>query len=55
MAETEAARKTIITLRVSGDEEREFRLLARATGRSTSAMIRNAVREMAQRLAKGKG
>lgn len=47
------ARKTIITLRVGREEEREFRLLAKAQGQSVSEMIRRAVRESAERTTKG--
>ena len=44
-------RKTMLTLRTTEAEAREFRLAARAERVSMSEMIRRAVRERAQRLA----
>lgn len=51
MATQDGLRKTIITLRVSTSEEREFRLTARAERVPVSEMIRRAVRKRAQSLA----
>ena len=45
------SRTTVLTFRVSEDEEREFRLAARAEQVSVSCLIRLAVRERAAQLA----
>lgn len=48
-------RETMLTLRVNGDEAREFRLAARAEGITLSELIRRAVRDRAEALTCGNG
>ncbi len=50
MEESTTRRDTVLTLRVTDAEAREFRLAARAEQTSVSEMIRRAVRERAEAL-----
>lgn len=53
--ESTSRRETVLTLRVTDSEAREFRLAARAERTSVSEMIRRAVRDRAETLTTGRG